>query len=289
MYSEAAISAGRHLSNVVIQHTSFREALNLVANALAIGNGAGIFAGVRVTAPSGTGKSLMIDCLKKNIIASPYLANELSVIGAELKESPSVSQIQGSLLDNFNYGLSDSGRRVSNNEVHKVLISAMKEHRVQLIVLDEFQHIFSTHGGKAITSVIDWLKRLMNITQVPVLLVGTELMDSLGAVDPQLTSRIPTTIRLEPFAYSVDWVAFLRALAKQCTAVDLSIIHDVEFARKLHEVTKGVLRPLKSILVQATIIAVHIGEKTLTRQGLQEAYRLVYGPDAAKESPFALS
>ncbi|HCP77520.1 MAG: hypothetical protein CML16_17285 [Pusillimonas sp.] len=289
LYTAKALSAGRDLRNVVIQHSSFQKALLLVANALEVGNGAGIFSGVRIMAPSGSGKSLLIDCLQKNIINSPFLEGELSVIRTELKESPSVSQIQAGLLENFKYGLIDQGRRSqNNNEVHRVLLAAMREHRVQLIVLDEFQHVFSPSSDKVSTAVIDWLKRLMNLTQVPVVLVGTELMDRLGAVDQQFTTRIPTTVKLLPFQHNAEWIGFLKAMAQQCTAVDMALISQSPYATQLFGITQGVVRPLKTLLVQAVIMAVNAGEKHLSAERLYEAYAMVYGPEIASENPFSV-
>lgn len=287
LYTAKALAAGRELRNTVIQHPSFHKALNLIANAIEVGNGTGIFTGVRIMAPSGCGKSLLIECLQKNIINSQFLEGELSVIRTELKESPSVSQIQGGLLENFKYGLIDQGRRsANNNDVHRVLLAAIAEHRVQLIVLDEIQHIFSPFNDKVATHVIDWLKRLMNMTGVPIVLVGTELMDRLGAVDPQLTSRIPTAIKLMPFMHNAEWVGFLKALVKQCHAVDLSIIAETPLVTQLYGITKGVVRPLKSLLVQAVIMAVNAEEKSLTVGRLLAAYEMVYGPEIASENPF---
>lgn len=287
MYTPEALAAGRELRDVVIQHPSFYKALSLINNAISVGNGAGIFCGVRVTAPSGSGKSLLIDCLQKNTINSPFLGNEFSVIRTELKESPSVSQIQGGLLESFRYGLMDQvRRRQNNNDVHRVLLAAIAEHRVQLIVLDEFQHVFSSANDKVSTSVLDWLKRLMNMTKVPVVLVGTELMDRLGPVDPQFTTRIPTTIKLMPFLMNAEWVGFLKALAQRCTSVDLSIICSPPLVSQLYGITRGVIRPLKSLLVQSVIMAVDAEEKALTVSRLYSAYAMLYGPEIAADNPF---
>lgn len=287
LYTKKAMAAGRELRNAVIRYPSFYKALNLITNAVEVGNGTGIFTGVRIMAPSGCGKSLLIECLQKNVTKSSLLDGELSVIRTELKETPSVSQIQGGLLDNFKYGLVDHGRRsVNNTDVHRVLLAAIKEHRVQLIVLDEMQHVFSSHNDKVATHVIDWIKRLMNMTGVPIVLVGTELMDRLGAVDPQLTSRIPTTIKLMPFMHNSEWIGFLKGLVSQCHAVDLSIIAESPLATQLYGISKGVIRPLKSLLVQAVIMAVNAEEKKLTVERLLSAYEMVYGPEIAAENPF---
>ncbi len=288
-YTERALAAGRHMADVVVPHAAFCEALDLIANALDMGNAVGLFAGVRVTAPSGSGKSLLIDCLQRNTINSPYLTEPLSVIRTELKEAPSVSQIQGGLLDNFGYGLTGRGRTTNNNEVHGVLIEAMRAHKVQLVVLDEFQHIFSPTSEKVATHVIDWLKRLMNISHVPVVLVGSKLMDRLEGADRQLTSRIPAVIRLPAFQCDAQWVGFLKAFAKECSEVDLSPIFGRQVALHLFRVTQGVPRELKRLLVQAVIMAVDSDENVITPVRLQAAYAKAYGPDKAAEDPFHVS
>jgi type II secretory pathway predicted ATPase ExeA len=289
-FSEKARTIGRDLSNVVVQHAAFREALELIANALEMGNAVGLFAGVRITAPPGSGKSLLIDCLQKNIIDSPYLTEPLSVIRTELKEAPSVSQIQAGLLDNFGYGLTGKGRATSsNNEVHGVLIEAMRAHKVQLVVLDEFQHIFSPTSEKVSTHVVDWLKRLMNIAQVPVVLVGSKLMDRLEGADLQLTSRIPAVIRLPTFQCDTQWVGFVKAFAKECAAVDLSPLFDRQMALHLFRATQGVPREFKRLLVQAVMMAVDSHEKFITPARLHAAYAMIYGPEKASEDPFHVS
>lgn len=283
-YNDRAITAGRALRNAVVQYPSFLRTLELISNAIEIGNGTGIFTGVRIMAPSGCGKSLLIECLKNNILNLDMLKHDLSVITVDLKEAPSVSQIQSGLLDNFKYGL--TSRRVNNNEVHRVLVSAMKEHKVKLMIFDEFQHIFSPNGEKVSTQVIDWLKRLMNITQVPAVLVGTEQMDRLGAVDSQLTTRVPTSIKLLPFQHNAEWIGFLKALSVQCTAIDISIIYEPDIALQLFRITGGVIRPLKTLIVQAVVMAVSVEAEKLTREGLYSAYRFVYGDDVSMENPF---
>ncbi|WP_368643437.1 TniB family NTP-binding protein [Castellaniella ginsengisoli] len=289
-YTEKALTAGRQLADVIVQHAAFRDALDLIANALDMGNAVGLFAGVRVIAPSGSGKSLLIDCLQRNIIDSPYLTEPLSVIRTELKESPSVSQIQGGLLDNFGYGLTGRGRATSNNnEVHAVLVEAMRAHKVQLVVLDEFQHIFSPASEKVSTHVLDWLKRLMNISRVPVVLVGSKLMDRLEGTDRQLTSRIPSVIRLPAFQCDARWVGFLKAFAKESVAVDLSPIVGPQIALHLFRVTQGVPRELKRLLVQAVMMAIDADEKSIAPARLHAAYAIVYGPDKAAEDPFHVS
>lgn len=286
LYNDDAIRVGRAIAHSIVPYSSFTAVVRQICNAVEVGNGTTIFAGVRVAAPSGTGKTLLIKYLKDNLMRSPMFNSELSVIQASLKENPTVSQVQNELLANFNYGLDGAARRANNNEINLILVKAIEQHRVRLIALDEFQHVFLTGGTKVATTVIDWLKRLMNLTGVPVILMGTEMMDRLDTVDPQLTSRIPTVVKLSPFLLNTEWVGFLQALSESISAIDLSSIHR-DFAADLFRATKGSPRPLKAILTQAAMVAVNQGLSTITKEVLADAYRLQYGPSSDGGNPFA--
>lgn len=285
LYTKEALKAGQKLRNAVIRYSAFDRALRHIVNAVELGNGTGIFAGVRIIAPSGSGKSLLIECLRKNIVDSPFLSGALAIICTELKESPSVSQLQAGLLDNFNYPL-EIGRRSTNNEVNRVLLAAIKEHNVKLAVIDEFQHVFTGNGDRASIPILDWVKRFMNLTGLPVAVVGTQMLEKLSYSEPQFTSRVPTAIKLTPFRYDGDWIAFLRALSAHCEAVDISIIFDSNISRKLFKVCEGSVRPLKALVIQAVVMAITEGEEQLHEERLYHAFDMLFGAGGGAENPF---
>lgn len=285
-YSSNALLAGQLFSRIIIPHAEFQSAIDYIENAIQLGNNAGIFAGVRITAPSGSGKSLLLQHISESLKRGHNSESHIPVIAASLKEGPTVSQIQNELLRNFNYGLSTS-KGANNNEVNTILVTAIEQHDVQLIALDEFQHIFQYTSEKYASTVIDWLKRLMNMTRVPVALSGTELMERLATVDPQLTTRIPTVLRLSPFKLSRDWLGFLLALSNESKDIDISIIHK-QLPKETFAATEGSPRLLKSLLVQAIVLLVDQGVTVLTPSVLKESFRLQHGPTSDGENPFAV-
>lgn len=284
-YSAKAMEVGLSLSRIFINHQSFSDAIDAIGHALHLGNGTDTFAGVRVIAPSGSGKSLLLECVKKNVHNWPMLKVDLPVIHTSLKESPSVAQIQDGLLKNFNYGLSGAYRRTNNNEVNNILVTSINQFRVRAIALDEFQHVFLANGTSVSLSVIDWLKRLMNLTNVPAILFGTDQLERLANADPQLTSRVPTTVRLHAFKYDEKWLGFLKAFAQKANDINLHSIHE-EFSRELFLCTKGVVRAFKAIVIQAAMIAVDDGKSHLERAHLSLAFKRHVGHEYDSENPF---
>lgn len=284
-YSAKAIEIGQVVSKIVIDHRIFSDAIEGIGHALQLGNGTDVFAGVRVIAPAGIGKSLLLECLQKNVRHWPIMRVDLPIIATSLKESPSVAQIQDGLLKNFNYGLNGVYKRTNNNEVNNILVTSIIQYKVRAIALDEFQHVFLANGMSVSLSVIDWLKRLMNLTKIPVLLFGTEQLERLVDADPQLITRIPTTIRLHPFKYDEEWIGFLKAFAFKSNGINLHSLHE-EFSKELFICTRGMLRIFKAIVVQAVMIAVDDGKGRVEKNHLKLAHQRHLGAEYDSGNPF---
>lgn len=287
-YDLEALKVAAEFQSQIVPHTRFRTVLESIESAVAVGNSAGIFAGVRVSAPSGSGKSVLLQHVG-NRLADKYGGDgSIAMISASLKENPSVSQVQGELIEAFSYPARSVSRVGNNNDVNIVLVRAITQHRVRLIAIDEFQHVFLSGGLKVASPVVDWLKRLMNLVHVPVLLLGTESIDRLDGLDPQLTTRIPTVGRLGPFPLTGEWYGFVKALASACKGMDMSALsRDVSLAASLHGATGGVPRLAKSLLVYSICIGLTNGQKVLDKSLLKAAYAAQQGSDKSGENPFA--
>lgn len=288
IFSDEAIRAGKILSDQIISHPGFEAVVNQIESAVQLGNDAGIFSGVRLAAPSGSGKTTLMTYLSRRLQERYGHDGSIVIISGSLKENPSVSQIQVELLSNFNYALSGISRPASNNDVNVVLLKAIAQHRVRLIAIDEFQHVFLSGGTKMATVILDWVKRLMNLTNVPVVLIGTESMDRLEGVDAQLTTRIPTVARLGPLRLSGEWLAFLRGFVAHCSLIDLSPICEENVARRIYHATSGVPRMAKSLLIHAVCLGITTNQPRVCATLLKEAYRLQKGILPDEENPFAL-
>jgi hypothetical protein len=284
-FTQEAMQAAENFQNQIIPHSRFQSVLESIENAVEIAS-TGIFTGVRVSAPSGSGKTALISHVKNRLDMQYGGDGSIAMITASLKENPSVSQVQNELTDHFK--LATRGpRSANNNDVNLIMVNAIITHRVRLIAIDEFQHVFLASGLKVATPVIDWLKRLMNYVQVPVVLLGTEAMDRLVGVDAQLTSRIPTVGRMGYFKLNSEWFGFIKALAGSCKEMDLTKIYeDKSMAAAMHMATGGSPRMTKALLIHAICIGISSGTRTLTTELLREAHAKQMGADADLENFF---
>ena len=284
--SDAAMDAGRLLDGVIVRHEEFDRCAKYILSAIQMSRMGGFY-GARIAAASGTGKTLLIELVERLMAERFGMIGCISMIKASLKERPTVAQIQGDILDSMSYPLRPSvGRRSgTNGEVNRVLVKTIADHNVRLLAIDEFQHVFHANGNKIYTEIIDWLKRLMNMTGVAVLLVGTEQMDLLDGVDPQLTTRIPTVLRLSQFRFDSRWRGFLNGFVAECREFDLSPIL-TELARPLWLASDGNPRALKGLLKQAVALAVNNDINKVNVDVLQKSFYLRYGEESLGKNPF---
>lgn len=283
-YSVRALDVALSIDRIRINHTRFMSAMDGVARVIQVGNHTKQPVGVTVVAPAGSGKSLLIDCVRNNVCDWPFLRRS-GVLVASLKESPSVAQIQGDLLECFHYAVPTRSVRSTNNAMFNVLTRAIAQHSIQLIALDEFQHVFLARQNDVRASVGDWLKRLMTETCVPVLLAGTEMLRTIEEADPQLSSRIAAIFTLPSFENDSDWIGLLSAFASASKDIDLSIL-PTKLATPMFKATRGNLRELKWLVKEAAMCAVDANVDVVGRDHFREAHVRHFGPDSGRSNPF---
>lgn len=283
-YTDKALELARRIDGIRIHHTRFNLALEHIGRVIQLGDHLTSPPGITLIAPAGAGKSLLIDCVRNNICNWPFLRSG-NVISASLKESPSVGQIQDALLANFHYAIPPRPTRSNNRALSTILIESIKQHRIQLIALDEFQHVFLARKNEVREAIIDWTKRLISQTKCPVLLSGTEKLRSFEEADRQITSRVPTIVSLPAFANDEEWRGILNAFAAAVTDVDLSRLA-TEFATAIYKATGGSMRVLKLLLIECAMITVDQDERDVSRKHLDIAFRRLFGSDTSLANPF---
>jgi hypothetical protein len=283
-YSEEALIVGRRLNNVVVSHSTFVQAMDGIGRIIQLGNELGSPRGMCLIAPSGCGKSLVIDLLRTNSCGWPFL-NQQSVLVAALKENPTVAHVQNELLNHFKYAINPKPSERTNSHVNNVLVRAIAHNKIQLTAIDEYQHVFLTRTDGVRRSINDWLKRYMTLTERPVLLTGTEELSALESGDPQISTRISSTFRLSAFKHDVEWKGVLKCFIDGCPEVDLSAMLNAS-SRDLHTASRGVFRNLKQLVVEAAMIAVDDHQKSVDRAHLCLAFRRVFGNASSRDNPF---
>jgi Cdc6-like AAA superfamily ATPase len=283
-YSDKALQVGMLVSQIRVHHTSFKETLEGVGRIIQLGNHLRQPVGASVIAPAGAGKSLLIECVQKNVCSWSFL-RENSVLVASLKEAPTVAQIQDDLLENFSYAISPRSRSQTNAVLFNVLAEAIDQHDIRLIALDEYQHVFLARKVEVHAAIIDWTKRLMSRTKRPVLLSGTETLRAIETADPQLSTRIPTVFSLPEFKNNEEWRGILSAFATAARDINLSLLCS-NYATAVFKAAEGTMRRLKLLIIEASMIAIDDHKGTVEKDHLQLAFERIFGSGSSRVNPF---
>ncbi|WP_247535947.1 TniB family NTP-binding protein [Ralstonia pseudosolanacearum] len=282
-YSPQAIKVGSRISQIRIHHTAFKEALDGVGRVIQLGNNLQHPVGACVIAPSGAGKSFLIESVQHNVCNWSFLRPE-SVLVASLKEAPTVAQIQEELLAAFKYAISPRTGRKTNATLFNVLVAAIEQHDIQLIAIDEYQHVFLSRKDEARVAINDWIKRLMTVTSRPVLLSGTDQLRIIEKADPQLTTRISSIFQL-PSLKDKDWLGVLNGFVTGTTDIDLSELNN--YAKPMFNATEGVMRTLKGLIIETAMVAVDANATKVEKEHLKLAFQRLVGTGSSKSNPFA--
>src|SRR6266566_5591031 len=158
----------------------------------------------------------------------------------------------------------------------------IKRCRVQVIFVDEFQHLRDKDAGRSgrvVHAIADFLKDIVNQTHVPMILVGKlgEAEEILEA-NSQLARRVGTPLVLEPFEWDrgkPDTIKEFRTLMRDidlALPLDPSHLHNEEMAFRFFYASDGYLGWIMEIIREAAIRAIDKECHCLNMPLLEDAY-----------------
>jgi hypothetical protein len=171
------------------------------------------------------------------------------------------------------------------------LIGLMKDCRVQLVFLDEFQHFIDRDSAKVLKTVSDWLKDLILDTHVPMVLIGLPEAETVFQFNPQLSRRFANRHHLSPFSWSHDsgteFRTFLHAVELQLPLMDKSHLASEPMAVRFYYACDGVVGYLMKLIRYSTRLALQQGLEKLDFPLLAQAFeKYVQADKPNKQNPF---
>lgn len=173
----------------------------------------------------------------------------------------------------------NAGRGTQWNMVGR-LIHLIKECRVRMIFVDEFQHIVDKDTQHVLHAVADFLKDLINQTSIPMVLIGRiGEAERILTVNPQLDRRVGSPLILEPFAWDrqqnaetvLEFCALMEHIDKSIP-FDHSGLGEEDVAYRFFYATNGYLGHIMEIIRHAARGAIRAECPTLSLASLAAAY-----------------
>lgn len=264
----------------VIEHPVHKECLSLMQAIQDAGvQDRSMARGMLVFGRTGTGKSTIA---KEHEQRHPRKEQTdrtvIPVLRVELPSQPTAKAIGETILIALRDPMPHAGSaEFRMSRVRKLLT----ECRVDMLVLDEIQHVTGNLNSRDRDIAADSLKNLMNSTGIPVVFIGTQKCVEYFSENLELGRRCSSRIELSPFGLKTaserkDFLRLLLSLHNKLPLEGPSALIDPGTAEAFHAATFGLLGLLTQLIGCALRNTLLSGERQLTRASLHQAFREIF-------------
>jgi hypothetical protein len=257
-----------------INHPAYNETVRRIATLHRRGRELRQGGGLLVTGHSGIGKSKVL-CFYRDEFPK-YDDSEgavIPVLYVVTPAAPTVKNLAESILTAMGDPFSHKG--TSEQKTSRIYL-LLKKCRVELLMIDEFQHFADTNRRSESRAVTDWLKNLLSVAKIPVVLAGLPHSESVIRANPQLARRFSSRKYIRPFEYeSIPsqqiFRGILKAIQKEFPISGIPL-HDANVARRIFVATNGVIDYLCKLLDRAIHLAMTRPHRHITLEVLCQSY-----------------
>lgn len=256
--SDAQALLGFRLNASPILHRRFRNGIFQIADLHQRQLNRAQGGGMSLCGLSGVGKSTIIRAYEAQF---PRVFEQhrtrIPVLFVAVPSAPTVRSLAGAVLEAI--GDQKSHRGTAPEKTTRIR-QFFKRCGVELLLLDEFQHLFYAPTASAFRDATDWLKNLLEETGVGMVACGLRASEYVIDSNEQLARRFSQRIRIEPFSFEneddfKEFRGILRAFEATLPIPPVTPLHEVNLARRFWVGSYGLLDYVIKILEGAVSAA----------------------------------
>lgn len=164
-----------------------------------------------------------------------------------------IGSLPNSMLQNLGDPFYSKGRNIFTQTQR--LYNFLKVCKVEIIFIDEVQHLVDRNRQTLIRDSSDWFKELIDEVRVPVIFSGIPDSKRIFSENEQLGSRVRYREDLLPFNYDLEFRQFLHVYDTQLPFKNLSNLGSQELSKRIYTATKGIMRNIHDLINEATKIS----------------------------------
>ncbi len=279
------------IRNFAVKHPRVQMALDLIKQAHQNGQWRLSRQGVLIYGASRTGKTRLLQMYRDDMVAAGQ--DPSAVIFLSLTGNATVDSVVTDLLRAVGDPFCSKGTIASKTER---LERFLAERRIELVQIDEGQHILAGRSQAVVMQIASWFKSLMNDRalnlpkQIAFVFSGThELRDLVE--DDQLSNRFFRPVELQLFCSKTaldvrDLRGLLRAVEKSISVARDTQISSTEMAGRFRLASSGCIGLIVDLVHYAGLIALRDGRATIAISDLADAYDTLIDGDELNGNPF---
>ncbi|WP_290015128.1 TniB family NTP-binding protein [Acinetobacter pittii] len=255
------------LKNFICHHSDFSNALNAIEECMQMSQMNSQPIGCLLLGDGGVGKSTICKLIKSRYKFYKSYENNMEklIVPAFYFPVPAPITIK-SLAIRMLEELGCTDHKGTSEQLNYRLRILLKECKTQLIMLDEFHHIYSSSAQKNKTSenVANWIKTLADETKICICLVGLPNIQENLFIDSQLARRFSRVLKLNPLTLDTHskegtLKPFLRQTAKYMSK-NFNISFDPEISsndllKRIFLATSGYQAYVMQLIYQSGFVA----------------------------------
>jgi hypothetical protein len=259
----------------IISYPRFKEALELITRLHLRALNTDHPGGLLITGLSGAGKSTI-----KSEYEGRYPRQDLGevtvipVLTVDTPAGPTVKNLAESILVALGDPMSHQGS--AEHKTHRIYYF-LKLCKVELLLIDEFQHFVEHAKRNEALRVTDWLKNLINQARIPVVLFGLPNSEEILRLNVQLARRFSARYYLRPFSIDDEqevreYRGVLKVIENALPLPSVSLSTQV-MAKRFYFATYGLIDYIGKIVDGAVLLALLEKSPTITEKHYAEAFK----------------